>query len=69
MPPVLTALLIIVHTSCHEAHETARQVIVCRASGEKLDLDAERRIRTPEEMAAEAAELAFYFVESSDAGQ
>lgn len=25
--------------------------------GEKLDLDAERRIRTPDEMAAEAAEL------------
>ena len=29
----------------------------CSAQGEKLDLDAERRVRTHEEMAAEAAEL------------
>lgn len=29
--------------------------------GEKLDLDAERKIRTPDEMAAEAAELSLYF--------
>ncbi|KAK9906489.1 hypothetical protein WJX75_002765 [Coccomyxa subellipsoidea] len=29
--------------------------------GEKLDLDAERRIRTPDEMAAEAAELSLLF--------
>lgn len=31
---------------------------IFRSAGEKLDLDdAKRRIRTPEEMAAEAAEL------------
>lgn len=29
--------------------------------GEKLDLDAERKVRTPEEMAAEAAELRVAF--------
>lgn len=29
--------------------------------GEKLDLDAERRIRTPDEMAAEAAEISLLF--------
>jgi hypothetical protein len=34
----------------------------CRRSGEKLDLDAQRRVRTPEEMAAEAAELRALFV-------
>jgi hypothetical protein len=32
----------------------------CRSAGEKLDLDAERQIRSPEEMAAEAAQLAVY---------
>ncbi|EIE24041.1 HIT-like protein [Coccomyxa subellipsoidea C-169] len=31
------------------------------ATGEKLDLDAQRRIRTPDEMAAEAAELSVLF--------
>lgn len=29
----------------------------CSREGEKLDLDAERRVRTPGEMAKEAAEL------------
>jgi bis(5'-adenosyl)-triphosphatase len=29
--------------------------------GEKLDLDKERRVRTPEEMAAEAAQLRALF--------
>lgn len=28
-----------------------------RCSGERLDLDKERKVRTPQEMAAEAAEL------------
>ena len=29
----------------------------CRETSGKLDMEAERRIRTPEEMAAEATEL------------
>ena len=31
--------------------------VLCCREGEKLDLDAERRVRTPEEMAQEAAQL------------
>ena len=33
----------------------------CSGEGEKLDLDAERKVRTPGEMAAEAAELRVAF--------
>ncbi len=35
----------------------------CSAKGEKLDLDAERRVRTSQEMAAEAAELRAAFMQ------
>jgi hypothetical protein len=41
--------------------------VLCRGAGEKLDLDAERRVRTPEEMVAEAAELAAYFQDAKAA--
>ena len=34
---------------------------LCSGEGEKLDLDAERKVRTPEEMAAEAQELRVAF--------
>lgn len=33
-----------------------------RSAGEKLDLDKERKVRTPQEMAAEAAELRTLFL-------
>jgi hypothetical protein len=38
------------------------------AAGEKLDLDKERKVRTREEMAAEAAELRAYFASDTATG-
>ena len=43
------------------APQGSHGLAVCSGEGEKLDLDAERKVRTPEEMAAEAAELRVAF--------
>ncbi len=42
----------------HRRFKAINQILLNReASGQKLDMEAERRLRSPEEMSAEAAEL------------
>ncbi len=58
-PPLRRLKLLAVHLGLYRSRAACPDLPVCRP--EKLDLDKERKVRTPEEMAAEAAQLRTLF--------